>query len=61
MNTIIKNIEDAQLKAQAPEFRVGDTVRVSAKIKEGNRERIYEATRTHEITYSFMCCLISHS
>ncbi len=26
MNTIIKNIEDAQLKAQAPEFRVGDTV-----------------------------------
>ena len=40
INTIIKNIEDAQLKAQAPEFRVGDTVRVSAKIKEGNRERI---------------------
>ena len=40
MNTIIKNIEDAQLKAQAPEFRVGDTVRVSAMIKEGNRERI---------------------
>lgn len=29
-----------ELKAQAPEFRVGDTVRVSAKIKEGNRERI---------------------
>ena len=40
MNTIIKNIEDAQLKAQAPEFRVGDTVRVYAKVKEGNRERI---------------------
>ena len=40
MNTMIKNIEDAQLKAQAPEFRVGDTVRVSAKIQEGNRERI---------------------
>ena len=40
MNTIIKNIEDAQLKAQAPEFRVGDTVRVSAKLKEGKRERI---------------------
>ena len=46
MNTIIKNIEDAQLKAQAPEFRVGDTVRVSAKIKEGNRERtqVFEGT-----------------
>lgn len=40
MNSIIKNIEDAQLKEQAPEFRVGDTVKVSAKIKEGNRERI---------------------
>ncbi len=40
MNAIIKNIEDAQLKAQVPEFRVGDTVKVSAKIKEGNRERI---------------------
>ena len=26
MNDIIKKIEDAQLKAEAPEFRVGDTV-----------------------------------
>ena len=39
-NSIIKSIEDAQLKAQTPEFRTGDTVKVSAKIKEGNRERI---------------------
>ena len=37
---IIKNIEAEQLKADAPEFRVGDTVKVSAKVKEGNRERI---------------------
>ena len=37
---IIKNIEAEQLKADAPEFRVGDTVKVYAKIKEGNRERI---------------------
>ena len=29
MNDIIKNIEAAQLKEQAPEFRVGDTVNVS--------------------------------
>ena len=28
------------MKAEVPEFSVGDTVRVSAKIKEGNRERI---------------------
>ena len=37
---IIKNIEAEQLKEQAPEFRVGDTVRVYGKIKEGNRERV---------------------
>ena len=40
MNDIIKNIESAQLKAEVPEFRVGDTVREHALIKEGNRERI---------------------
>ena len=40
MNEIIKNIEAAQMKAEAPEFNVGDTVRVHGKIKEGNRERI---------------------
>ena len=40
MNDIIKNIESAQLKAEVPEFRVGDTVRVHALIKEGNCERI---------------------
>ena len=40
MNDIIKNIESAQLKAEVPQFRVGDTVRVHALIKEGNRERI---------------------
>ena len=40
MNEIIKNIEAAQLKENAPEFNVGDTVKVYGKIKEGNRERI---------------------
>ena len=40
MNEIIKNIEAAQLKAEVPAFNVGDTVKVYAKIKEGNRERI---------------------
>ena len=39
MNDIIKNIEAAQLKAEVAEFHVGDTVRVYAKVKEGNRER----------------------
>ena len=40
MNEIIRNIEAAQLKEAAPEFNVGDTVKVYGKIKEGNRERI---------------------
>ena len=46
MNEIIKNIEAAQLKETVPSFNVGDTVRVSAKIKEGNRERIQVCERT---------------
>ena len=46
MNEIIKNIEAEQLKAEVPQFCVGDTVRVHALIKEGTRERvqIFEGT-----------------
>ncbi|MBR3645431.1 MAG: 50S ribosomal protein L19 [Lachnospiraceae bacterium] len=40
MNDIIKSIEAAQMKETVDNFNVGDTVRVHAKIKEGNRERI---------------------
>ncbi len=40
MNEIIKNIEAAQLKAEVTDFNVGDTIKVHAKVKEGNRERI---------------------
>ncbi len=40
MNEIIRNIESAQLRSDVPEFKVGDTVRVHAIIKEGSRERI---------------------
>ena len=40
MNEIIKNLEAAQLKSEIPAFNVGDTVRVHAKIVEGNKERI---------------------
>ncbi|MCR4924077.1 MAG: 50S ribosomal protein L19 [Lachnospiraceae bacterium] len=40
MNDIIKNIEAEQLKENIPDFNIGDTVKVYAKIKEGNRERI---------------------
>ena len=43
---IIKTIESQHLKAELPKFNVGDTVKVSCKIKEGTRERIqiYEGT-----------------
>ena len=46
MNEIIKQIEDAQLKAEVSQFNVGDTVKVYAKVKEGNRERtqVFEGT-----------------
>ncbi len=37
---IIKEIEAEQMKSEVDEFNVGDTVKVHAKIKEGNRERI---------------------
>ena len=40
MNNIIKSIEDAQLKSEVAQFNVGDTVKVYAKVKEGNRERV---------------------
>ena len=40
MNELIREIEKEQLKASVDEFRVGDTVRVHAKVKEGQRERI---------------------
>lgn len=40
MSDIIREIEAEQLKENAPEFNVGDTVKVYGKIKEGNRERI---------------------
>lgn len=46
MNDIIKAIEAEQLKAEITDFRVGDTVKVFAKVKEGSRERtqVFEGT-----------------
>ena len=37
---IIKSIEHEQLKNKVPDIRVGNTVRVHQRIKEGNRQRI---------------------
>lgn len=41
MNDIIKKIEAEQLKAEVPEFNVGDTVKVYAKSLTGSGIRIF--------------------
>ncbi len=40
MNEIIRALEEEQLKNEVPAFNVGDTVRVSVRIKEGDRQRL---------------------
>ena len=37
---LLEKVEQSQLKEKAPEFQVGDSVRVHVKIKEGDKERI---------------------
>ena len=37
---LIKAFTNEQIKAEAPKFNIGDTVRVHNRIKEGARERI---------------------
>ena len=36
----LKTIANGSLKENAPQFGIGDTVRVDVKIREGDRERI---------------------
>lgn len=40
MSTIIQAIEAAQMSKEVPDFNPGDTVAVSVKVKEGERERV---------------------
>ncbi|MCQ5131189.1 50S ribosomal protein L19 [Butyricicoccus faecihominis] len=37
---LVKVLSEQQLKSDLPDLKIGDTVKVHAKIKEGNRERI---------------------
>ncbi len=37
---VIEDIEKSQMKKEAPEFKVGDTVKVFSKIIEGGKERV---------------------
>jgi large subunit ribosomal protein L19 len=38
-HSVIRELENEQKKASVPAFRGGDTVRVFAKVKEGDKER----------------------
>ena len=40
MDNILSAITKEQLRSDLPELRIGDTVKVFLKVKEGNRERI---------------------
>jgi large subunit ribosomal protein L19 len=40
MNSVIKKVEDRGLRSDLPEFRVGDSVRVHVKVREGEKERV---------------------
>jgi len=40
MNTVIKKLEERGLRSDLPSFRVGDTLRLHVKVREGDKERI---------------------
>jgi large subunit ribosomal protein L19 len=42
MQDLIRLVQAADLKADVPAFKSGDTVKVSVRIKEGNKERIQQ-------------------
>ncbi|MBM7332809.1 MAG: 50S ribosomal protein L19 [Alcanivorax sp.] len=63
---LIQEIEQAQLKADVPEFGAGDTVTVQVKVKEGNRERLQAfqgvviARRNRGLNSAFTVRKVSH-
>ncbi len=64
---LIRTIEQEQLKADIPEFRAGDTVRVHVKVVEGGKERIQPfegvviAKRNEGLRTTFTVRKVSHS
>ena len=40
MSSIIKDIEREQMRVDIPDFKAGDTIKVHARIKEGEKERV---------------------
>ena len=45
-NALIDMIEKAQIKAELPEFKIGDTLDIHTRIIEGDKERIQVFTGT---------------
>ena len=66
MNRIIDELNQEQMERELPEFAPGDTVVVSVKVKEGNRERLQAfegvviAIRNRGLNSSFTVRKISH-
>ena len=67
MNKIIQALEVEQIQnRKIPNFRVGDTVAVQVKVKEGNRERLQAfegliiAKRNRGLNSSFTVRKVSH-
>ncbi|MCH7505890.1 MAG: 50S ribosomal protein L19 [Proteobacteria bacterium] len=66
MTNIIDEINAEQMNHEFPEFSPGDTIIVSVKVKEGNRERIQAfegvciAIRNRGLNSSFTVRKISH-
>lgn len=66
MTTIIQEIEKEQLKAEKPDFSIGDTVKVHVRVVEGGKERIQAfegiviAKRHDGVRESFTARKISH-
>lgn len=66
MHPIIQEIEAEQIHIKVPAFRVGDTVEVKVKVKEGNRERLQAfegvviAKRNRGLNSAFTVRKISH-
>ncbi len=66
MTNIIDEINAEQMKNEFPEFAPGDTIIVSVKVKEGNRERVQAfegvciAIRNRGLNSAFTVRKISH-
>ena len=50
---LIEAFTNEQLKTEVPEIKIGDTVRVHNRIKEGNRERtqLFDGTTVTMVSY----------